>query len=174
MSTLHSFGSLGQMIRRRRHQLGISQADLAYLAGLSAPWMHTIEADGLIRPLKLDTLVNLALILELPLSPLLGPAGYPEAIRHEGEQVEVELRPDKEIVRCGEIEIERTDLDFPFNTITAPLIWVDAEEAARRQETYRQELIDQGVPTMIAEMAALFVEWDRTAGIPGEQELACA
>ena len=55
---------LGERIRARRRELGLSQGRLAQMAGITASAISQIES-GAIRTLKNDTLSNLAVALEI-------------------------------------------------------------------------------------------------------------
>lgn len=57
--------ALGEAVRRRRHELGLRQAELAELAGCSQRFVHTVEHGKL--SLQLDKVLDLLDVLGLAL-----------------------------------------------------------------------------------------------------------
>lgn len=56
---------LGEAVRRRRHELGLRQTELADLAGCSQRFVHTVEHGK--RSLRLDKVLDLLEVLGLAL-----------------------------------------------------------------------------------------------------------
>jgi len=64
---------LAEVVRARRHRLGLGQEELAELAGCSARFVHTVEAGK--TSLRLDKLLDVLTALGLRLVVSRGPAG---------------------------------------------------------------------------------------------------
>lgn len=65
--------SLGQVVRGRREQLGLTQVELAELAAVSTRFVHTLEAD---KPtVRLDKVVDVLGVLGLELRVARGRGG---------------------------------------------------------------------------------------------------
>lgn len=58
---------IGAKIKYYREQKGISQLKLAELAGISRTHMSNLEAPHMDRAVSLETLMNIADVLEVPL-----------------------------------------------------------------------------------------------------------
>lgn len=68
--------SFSEFVRKRREQLGKSQAELARTSGLWREQVANIERDPSIRRMNPETLAGLAKGLEIPLDSILEAAGY--------------------------------------------------------------------------------------------------
>ena len=58
--------NIGDLVRERRVQLGLRQAELAELAGCSTRFIHTVEAGK--RTIRLDKLLDVLDVLGLELA----------------------------------------------------------------------------------------------------------
>lgn len=65
--------ALGQRLRRRRKELGLTLAQLSQRADTSISTIHTIER-GRTAP-RLDTLLRLSAALDMPIADIIGEAG---------------------------------------------------------------------------------------------------
>ena len=67
--------TLGSLIARLREQRGLTQGELARLAGVPREWLSVVELDRVRKPDR-ERLERIALALEMPPETLLATAGY--------------------------------------------------------------------------------------------------
>ncbi|HYZ91837.1 MAG TPA: XRE family transcriptional regulator [Actinomycetota bacterium] len=109
-----ALGRLGEGLRRVREQRGLSQSDIAALAGVSASAIS--QAEGGQRGLALDTVLTLAEALDVPLDKLL-------AAKSEGDYVV--RRRDRAGVRKGFVPL----IEDPTNGLRAYVVTLGPGES---------------------------------------------
>ena len=67
---------LGSLVKQRRNQLHLTQAELANMVGVDGSYIGLIETGRRESPAK-EILINMARALEVPIEDLLAAAGYP-------------------------------------------------------------------------------------------------
>jgi transcriptional regulator with XRE-family HTH domain len=85
--------SVGDRIRIRREELGISLSALADAAGISKSYLHELESNPTAKP-SAEVLYNLALPLDTTVGFLLGRRRNPAPV--EGEEAPLEIPPSLE------------------------------------------------------------------------------
>ena len=81
-------GPLGEVVRRRRKELGLRQTELADLAGCSPRFVHTVEQDK--SSLRLDKVLDLLEVLGLDLLLIPGRGRIADSSETPGDRGESE------------------------------------------------------------------------------------
>ena len=112
--------SLGVMVKALREALGLTQAQLAALAGVKRPWLSRVEIDDIDRP-DPDMLRLLAPVLQVPADNLLAAAGYnvsPQPARGNRSLEEIAAELSAAIHRERDTHYEL----LPGNVILIPIV----------------------------------------------------
>ena len=86
--------SMGELLRRRREELNLTQDQVSVRAGISKPYLSTIETGRVVNPPSEPVLEKLERVLEFPAGALLDMARQlrtPAAVRQHQEAMETEL-----------------------------------------------------------------------------------